>query len=122
MAYISTEQVKEMRNELKVLFPAKAGWKLSLTRQHYSSVRCEILTAPIELRLDSTRTNESVNHYYIDSRYDGNNDAATKVLTTISNVLNLNNYDNSDAMTDYFDCGHYVNMSIGAWDKPFQVK
>ena len=66
MAYITTESVKEMRNELKTLFPVKAGWKFSVTRQHYSSVRCEILTAPIELRIDSERTNESVNHFWIE--------------------------------------------------------
>ncbi|MBC5836776.1 LPD29 domain-containing protein [Flavobacterium muglaense] len=121
MAYITSESVKEIRNNLKVLFPAKQGWKFSVTRQHYSNVRCEILTAPVELRLDTTRTNESVNNFWIESRYDGNNDAATAILKSINDILNLNNYDNSDAQTDYFDCGHYVTLTIGAWDKPFQV-
>ena len=123
MAYITSESVKEIRNNLKALYPAKQGWKFSVTREHYSSVRCIILTAPIELRLDITRQNESVNNFWISSRYnDAPNDAAKEVLTNVNNILNLNNYDNSDAMTDYFDCGHYVTISIGAWDKPFQVK
>lgn len=121
MAYITSESVKEIRNNLKALYPTKDGWKFSVTRQHYSSVRCEILTAPLELRLDNSRTNESVNNFWIESRYEGNNDAATKVLSTINDILNLNNYNNSDVMTDYFECGHYVNLSIGAWDKPFIV-
>lgn len=122
MAYITSESVKEMRNELKSLFPAKQGWKLSVTREHYSSVRCIILSAPIELRLDNTRSNESVNNFWISSRYeDTPNDAAKEALTKINNVLNLNNYDRSDSMVDYFDVGHYVTIGIGAWDKPFTV-
>jgi hypothetical protein len=34
-------------------------------------------------------------------------------------ALNCDNYDNSDSMTDYFDVGHYVDLNIGKWDKPF---
>lgn len=120
MAYITTEQVKEMRNELKALFPTKAGWKISVTREHYSAVRCIILAAPIELRNDITRTNENVNNFWIESNY-ADNETAKNALTKINDVLNLNNYDRSDSMTDYFDVGHYVSIGIGAWDKPFTV-
>ena len=28
-------------------------------------------------------------------------------------------YDNSDAMTDYFDTAYYTNIRIGKWDKPY---
>jgi len=122
MAYIKSEQVKEMRNKIKEMYPAKQGWKFSITREHYSIVRCEILSAPIELRLDNSRTNESVNDFYIESRYDGKNNIATEILKNINNILNFNNFDNSDVMTDYFNVGHYVNISIGAWDKPFELK
>jgi hypothetical protein len=120
MAYISTEKVKEMRNKLKELFPAKKGWKLSVTTQNYSSVNCSILTAPFELRLDTTRTNESVNQYYVKEHYN-DNPASKEALLSMLQVLNTNNYNNSDAQSDYFDVGHYVNLSIGKWDKPFQV-
>ena len=121
MAYITTEKVKEMRDKLKELFPAKKGWKLSITREHYSGVNCSILTAPFELRLDTTRTNESVNHYYVKEHYN-DNPASKEALLSILQVLNTNNYNNSDAQSDYFDVGHYVSLSIGKWDKPFQVK
>ena len=30
-------------------------------------------------------------------------------------------YDNSDAMTDYFDTAFYVDVNIGNWNKPYQV-
>ena len=121
MAYITTEKVKQMRDKLKELFPAKKGWKFSVTREHYSKVNCSILTAPFDLRLDTNKTYEDVNQYYVKERYN-DNPATKEVLLNILKVLNTDNYDNSDVQTDYFEVGHYVSLSIGKWDKPFQVK
>jgi len=118
MAYITPETVKGMRNELKVLFPSKDGWKLSLTCRNYSTVSCNILAAPVELRSDPSKTNESVNNYWIETHYKENK-VAKDILLKINTVLNQNNYNNSDTMTDYFDVGHYVAIGIGSWDKPF---
>jgi len=28
-------------------------------------------------------------------------------------------YDNSDAMTDYFDTAYYMDINVGQWDKPY---
>jgi hypothetical protein len=119
MAYITSESVKEMRNTIKNLFPAKDGWKFSITREHYSSVSCSILQAPIELRVNESNTNENVNNFWINERYNGLNDKATEILTKINDVLNLNNFDKSDIQSDYFHVGHYVTIRIGQWDKPF---
>lgn len=121
MAYITSESVKEMRTKIKELYPAKQGWKFSITRDHYTSVRCSILSAPVELRLDTSKDNISVNNFWIESNYEGKNDIAKEILLNINNILNLNNFDKSDAMTDYFHVGHYVNISIGEWDKPFKL-
>lgn len=121
MAYITSQSVKEIRNNIKALYPAKQGWKFSITRENYSNVRCEILAAPVELRIDATKQNEGVNHFWLETRYESKNDTATEVLKNINSVLNLNNFDNSDAMTDYHHVGHYVSISIGAWDKPFKL-
>jgi hypothetical protein len=121
MAYITSESVKEMRNAIKSLYPAKQGWKFSIVRDHYSSVRCSILSAPVELRLNTELTNQSVNNFWIESNYEGKNEVAKEILLNINNILNLNNFDKSDAMSDYFHVGHYVNISIGEWDKPFQL-
>lgn len=121
MAYIKSESVKEMRNKIKELYSAKQGWKFSITRENYSSVRCVILSAPIELRADESTKNESVNHFYIENRYNGKNDKATEVLKNINDILNTDNFDESDSMTDYFHVGHYISISIGDWDKPFTL-
>lgn len=121
MAYITSESVKEMRTKIKSLYPSKKGWKFSITRDHYTSVRCSILSAPVELRLDTSKDNISVNNFWIESNYEGKNDIAKEILLNINSILNLNNFDKSDAMTDYFHVGHYVNISIGEWDKPFKL-
>jgi len=28
-------------------------------------------------------------------------------------------YDNSDAMTDYFDTAYYLSLKVGQWNKPY---
>ena len=30
-------------------------------------------------------------------------------------------YDNSDAMTDYFDTAYYMDINVGDWNKPYQL-
>jgi hypothetical protein len=121
MAYINSESVKQMRNQIKEMYPSKQGWKFSITRENYSNVRCVILSAPIELRADDSKSNESVNPFYIETRYNGENDKATEVLKNINDILNTDNFDESDSMTDYFHVGHYISISIGDWNKPFTL-
>jgi hypothetical protein len=36
-------------------------------------------------------------------------------------LINHNNHDNSDPMTDYYDVGHYTKINIGKWDKAYQL-
>ena len=31
-------------------------------------------------------------------------------------------YDNSDAMTDYFDTAYYYDINVGQWDKPYVLE
>lgn len=59
-----------------------------------------------------------VNHYYIDdSKY--LTDKAKAMFKDINKYVSAYNYDDSDAMTDYFDTNFYMNLAIGKWDKPF---
>ena len=30
-------------------------------------------------------------------------------------------YNNSDIMTDYFDCQYYYNVNVGTWEKPYAL-
>lgn len=48
-------------------------------------------------------------------------DYGKKVVSDLNKEANSYTYDDSDAMTDYFNHGTYMNVSIGKWDKPYQV-
>jgi hypothetical protein len=116
MAYISTEEVKVIREELKKNFPSRLGWKLSIVRRDYLSLSISIINAPIELRNDQNKAYEQVNQYWIESR---ENKQSIPVLKKIFEIANKNNYDRSDVQSDYFDVGYYLNLSIGHFGKPF---
>lgn len=58
-----------------------------------------------------------VNPYHYRDQFSGE---ALEIVDIIIKALNNNNYDNSDAQTDYFDVGHYVDLNIGTWEKPYE--
>ena len=116
MAYISTEEVKVIREELKKNFPSRLGWKLSIVRRDYLSLSISIIKAPFELRNDQNNAYEQVNQYWIESR---ENKQSIPPLKKIFEIANKNNYNRSDVQSDYFDVGYYLNISIGHFGKPF---
>ena len=116
MAYISTEEVKVIREELKKNFPSRLGWKLSIVRRDYLSLSISIIQAPFELRNDQNNAYEPVNQYWIESR---ENTQSIPPLKKIFEIANKNNYNRSDVQSDYFDVGYYLNISIGHFGKPF---
>ena len=59
-----------------------------------------------------------VNPYWYKEHYDGE---ALEFLKEIMFAMNDGNHDRSDAMTDYFNVGWYVDINIGNWNKPYQV-
>ena len=105
MAYISKEQVAGIRTELKTRFPKL---KFSVTRKDYLSVMVSITEGNIDFGTDYKQINEYHEKH--------------PVLKEVISVVNKDNYDNSDAMTDYFNVGYYTHISIGKWDKPYLLK
>ena len=117
MAYITTEQVKEIRNNIKVKFPTKKGWKFSVRRNHYSEISVEIMKSPIDLLDGENHSNGyiQVNSFYPENYKHGN------IFETITKIAMDGNFDKSDIMTDYFHVGWYYSLSVGKWDKPFEL-
>jgi len=139
MAYMSQEKKKEIAEQLKKVVPK--GWKYSLGVRHHSTLVMTIRSAPVDLidehnravyaknpgyRADSqnyvgrdrlAEDNFSVNVYHEPMMLENK-----EVFQKILKVLNTGNYDNSDIQTDYFECGFYVDLKVGEWDKPFIVK
>ena len=116
MPYIATERVKIIRDRIKKEFPE---YKISVRRHHGSSVDIAIMEAPIELRMDPSRDDESVNIYYIKDHYKGE---AADVLLRIKEIAEtwqrelVNDGDYGSVPT------YYVHINVGNWEKPFKIK
>ena len=122
MAYIRTEEVREIRNALKEQFP---NLKFSLKKQHYSSSKVTIKKGDIDFS-DIMRdfVYADINHYHLgqDGSHQHLLEKIDKVITKAPALAEggREGYDRSDAMTDYFDTAFYYNISIGDYNKPYE--
>ncbi len=134
MAYITAEDVKAIRNELKARYPQfKFGCKKS---SGSLSVDVTIKQGPVDFienylagatpgaNVDYIRKSGTlqVNPYWLDSTYSG------EALTILEDIVKIVKtapargwYDRSDIQSDYFDTAYYFHISIGEWNKPYQV-
>lgn len=125
MAYMNQEKKSAIAAELKKVIPA--DWKWSLAVHHHSTIILTIAAAPINL-FAIANDNDSpykwtdgyvqLNEYHLGHNFKGE---LLETFQRIKDAMNLGNWDKSDIMTDYFDVGHYVNIHIGKWNKPFQT-
>ncbi len=121
MAYLSKTQVKETRDALKVAFP---DFKFMVRKSHAggSSINVSIMSGPVDFGdLDMPK---AINSYHIGSFFEGQQ---VKFLEAVTKVIKYGTsrqwYDNSDAMTDYFDTAFYLDVELGRWNKtphPYQ--
>ena len=121
MAYISATDVAAIRKELKAAFPK---WKFSVRKDNSLAVAVTIKKGTCAFE---GKDHAQVNQYYIDSHWTDAEDAMA--LTKINEIMhnapgrankNRKFYDNSDAMTDYFDTAFYTHLSIGGWNEKYQ--
>lgn len=137
MAYIEKERVTEIRNELKKLFPA---FKFSVTRPDCSMIVVKIMKGDIDFFDDAMRPdgrdqwNEtkklsdyakkeghtSINEYSIESNWEGE---AREILLKIKEVVCKGSYNrNADDMgADYADMTFFTRISVGSYDKPYEL-
>lgn len=122
MAYISAEDVKAIRNELKQTFPT---WKFGVRKGAGSlSVDVTVLQGDAEFE---GNTYQQVNQYWIEQHWKDDYDRA--VLSKINEIMHNAPgraggkvfFDESDAMTDYFNTAFYTHLSIGQWNKPYAL-
>jgi hypothetical protein len=120
MAYMNQDKKSKIAAALKQVVPA--GWKYSLAVRHHSTIVMTISAAPVDLigkLYDTDRTEVTVNEFWAKEHL--KECAEKQVMLQIIECLNLDNFDKSDIMTDYFHVGHYVDLRIGTWAKPFVV-
>ena len=121
-AYISTEAIKVIRDDLKKEFP-KFKFMVARERNSYSSLRVAIVSGPVAFATKHDGTPlpfADINHYYPMNYKNG------EILKKILNTINKKNWDRSDIQTDYFDVGFYLtvtqgNRSYGMAERPFTL-
>jgi hypothetical protein len=112
MAYVTTEQVAELRKQVKATFPSKEGWKFSVTREHYSTFNVELKKIPTcgEILVPENEKYTSINNYHLN--YYSKDvkmifEIINKMIKRIGGV-SVGKY--HDPMTDYFDYRYYVTF------------
>lgn len=116
MAYISTEEVKNIREKLKAEFPR---FKFSVRKSHHTSVDVNILKGPVDFSEIATNGHHQVNpyHLYMSGKFES-------LFSKMLNIIKSQDwFDESDSMVDYFHTAYYFSLSVGDWNKPYvQVK
>lgn len=128
MAYMSQERKRGIAAQLKQAL-AGTGLKYTLAVRNHSTLVCTVKAAPVDFIANYNETLEGrngvrattyldVNPYYYHEQFTGR---ARELVCAIMECLHNGNHDRSDAMTDYFDVGWYVDLNFGRYDKPFVV-
>lgn len=131
MAYMSQDRKKELAPKIKVVLK-KYGMKGTIRVINHSTLAVRVKAGKLPIienfafgLTDIERSNAvlksrclNVNPYWIDQYYTGN---SKKFLKELIAVMNDGNHDRSDIMTDYFDVGWYTDISIGDWNKPYEM-
>ena len=137
MAYISAEDVKHIRNELKKELPQ---YKFSVVRDHHSSVSIALMKGPAfkdheyfdryaqETKVGNLSDGEhhQINQFHLESFYGKEN---AKILGKVSEIAHTapglaggkEYYNNNDIQSDYFDVAYYVSISVGKWNKEYEI-
>lgn len=114
------------------------GVKFSLSVRNHSSICCTVKSAPIDLIANMNSVcrvapganrygpyQDSVGHvdvnpYWYKDHFSGK--ALELVDKIVKAMYSANYYNNTDSSIDYFDCAYYIDVDIGKWNKPFEVK
>ena len=129
------EIAKTIRQELKATYP---DCKFSVTISRFSggsSIAVALMTAPFEA-IRNNSAYEQLNQYTIRREtyedYLGNDipnnykprkltEAAWKLMQSVDEIADRENWNNSDAQIDYFDVNYYLDLHVGKWNKDFVV-
>ena len=132
MAYIRTDEVKEIRNTLKEEFGPDL--KFGVKKESGGlAVRVTIKKGNVDF-YDITRDlSGGDNHGYvqINQYHLGQYGRHAMLFDSIVDVIKKAPgkaeggrewYDESDAMTDYFNTAFYFNLEVGSWNKPYEYQ
>ena len=127
MAYITAQEVKAIREELKAQFPK---FKFGVRKSSGSlAVDVTIKSGPTDFSdifRESDRAHAQINQYWL-SNYGDHAEFFGKIIdimkTAPAKASGRAWFDESDAMTDYFHTAYYMHLEVGSWNAPYiQVK
>lgn len=134
MAYVSKEKKAKIKLALDEALKG-TGVKATLAVRHHSAIVCTVRKGPVDFIGNYNQTQlenygEHAGHFLGDRKYFEVNPyhynkefsgEALEIVSKIVKALNTDNYDNSDIQSDYFDVGHYVDLNIGTYEKPYEL-
>lgn len=130
MAYMSQEMKKQLAPQIKAVLK-KYGMKGSIAVDNYSVLVVNVKSGKLDILKNyvekaspqyEVKGSMSVNPFYIADLYSAESkDFLLELKDAMNSCEEIQNHDNNDYMTDYFDVGWYININIGQWDKPFQL-
>jgi len=116
MPFITKEEIAKRRKAIKAALP---GFKVSVRTMDHCGIAVTIQEGPISMPVDS-RGYEQVNPYYYKEHYKQN----PEVVRVLDQVMAIAASDQEESFYDG-DYGSvpnfYVQLSIGNWDRPYQV-
>ncbi len=118
MPYITSEDVKAKRKELRAAFP---GFKLSVTKSNHSGINVAFMEGPVKMT-NSPDGYQQINHFYLhDPRYSLDPFVAALLQKAADIASRGKRTQHVDA--DYGNIPNfYVHIQIGKWDKPYVVR
>ena len=113
------EIVERVRAWLKETYPR---YRFSVRRENYNSIYIKLMSADFEaFTKESGKVQDTINHYSIERNPDLT-DRAKEVMMNVCDFVMSYNFDDSDAMTDYFHTNFYLTLGIGSYRKPYKVE
>lgn len=117
----------------------KYGMKGSLSVRNYSSLVLTLKSGELDLIGFANKSNEEyarrmgttaypvdgnyrINEYHDEdkARRLGEDKIADFIGEVVDAMLGKDYFNESDAMTDYFHCSHYIDISVGKWNKDYE--
>jgi len=139
MAFMNKERKAERAPAIKAILK-KYGMKGSIAVKNYSTLVVNLKSGKLDLlgvenkqrEMYAKRDNRTfypvdgyynVNQYYdaANARKLGEEEIANFLDELTAAMYGADYYDNSDAMTDYFDTSHYISINVGKWNKPYEL-
>ncbi len=99
----------EVRRQLANYYPTKDGYKFSVRMSHYNYIQVTIMRVPF--KVVNPKHNPRLYKPYASEREPRYTPAGEELLKQVKAILEAYNYNDSDAMTDYFSVNFYSGVS-----------